>query len=339
MAKCAPVKQKDVESIPRLGHIYWHWISGIKLQIAEIKDALKASGYTEDDFLFASPKKAYHASLRDIRSMKFDATRILVRRLPVASINMIRHQVTFESLTKAKDSLSYRKEMFTQFDRRTDDVTVAIVGPAQANADLEKVVKAAFDARMKIVTEKEVRSFVKRQGRAMDHVMCKPRGGIWFVPDSHTKELNRLDKFVELVGGTLYMQPVLDTSQWRSDVGQFVDHDFEVEVEALNRKLKEQLADGKPKKKALETLAKNYHELHTKARAYKQLMNYRSEFIDETCKEQTLLMEKAIRGEVDDVSVQLSYKETKKLEREEAKAEKNAAVLETEDTDNSNVPF
>lgn len=329
MAKGAPVKQKDIESIPRLGHIYWHWISGIRLTLNEVKNGLKKTGYTEDQFLFASPKKAYHAALRDIRSMKFDKTRILVRRLPVASVNLIRHQITFEALTKKEDALWYRKEMFTQFDRRNGTVTVEVVGSADENDKLETIVNDAFDERMKIVTEQEVRDFIQRQGRMMNHVICKPRGGIWFVPEEKTDELTKLEAFVSEMGGTLYMQPVFDTSQWRSDVGQFVDHDFDVEVEALNRKLEAQLATGTPKKKALETLAKNYHALHTKARAYTRLMNYRSTHIDTTCKEQTDLMEKVIRGEVDSVTVQLSYKETKKIEREEEKAAKSKEVVES----------
>ena len=30
MPNGAPVKQEDIDKIPRLGHIYWHWIGGVE---------------------------------------------------------------------------------------------------------------------------------------------------------------------------------------------------------------------------------------------------------------------------------------------------------------------
>ena len=335
----APVKQKDVDSIPRLGHIYWHWVTGVEHPISDVEAALTASGYLPDEFQFTSPKKAYHAALRDIRSTKYDKTRILVRRIPVSSVNSIRHQVTFEALTIEDDCLAYKKEMFTQFDRRSGQVAVEVVGSADEADELETMVDDTFNRRMKTITELEVRSFIQRQGRKMNHVICKPRGGIWFVPEEKTAELKKLETFVVEMGGTLYMQPILDTADWRNDVGRFIDHDFDVEVEALNRKLERQLSEGRPKKKALETLAKNYHALHTKARAYKRMMEYRSTHIDETCKAQTERMGAAIRGEVSNVSVELSYKEKRKLKREEEKAQNAAEILNEKSTEESDVPF
>tara|TARA_R110000824_G_scaffold226800_2_gene414554 strand:+ start:791 stop:1810 length:1020 start_codon:yes stop_codon:yes gene_type:complete len=334
----APVKQKDIDEIPKLGCLYWHWIGKLELPINDVKCALVKNGFSEKDFYFADPKKAYHSALRDIRRYEFDNTRILVRRVNVSSVNVIRHQVTFESLTKAKDSLLYKKEMFTQFDKRTNSVAVEIVGTDDEG--LESKVNDTFDSRMKHATEDEVRQFIRRRGRMLNHIICKPRGGIWFVPESSTPGLLDLENFVVDVGGQFYTQPIFDTSDWRSDVGHFVDHDFDIEVEALNRKVKAQLAEGKPKKKALETLAKNYHNVITKARTYERLLNYRADHLREVCEAQTEIMEKAIRGEVDDVTVQLSSKESKKIEREEEMlSEFHREILDKESNEGSDVPF
>ena len=51
-------------------------------------------------------------------------------------------------------------------------------------------------------------------------------------------------------------------------------------------------------------------------------------------------MEKAIRGEVDDVTVQLSSKESKKIEREEEMlSEFHREILDKESNEGSDVPF
>jgi len=302
-----------------------------------VKDALESAGFESDAFRFSSPSVAYHAALRDLRTTVKAGAKILVRPIPSPTVRTIRHQVTFE-LLESDNSLGYTKEMFTQFNKLDQSVAVEAVTPNADHDELIAMVEGAFRRRLTTVTDQEIRAFVVRQGHQMNSVACKPRGGIWFASNDYKKRLEQVAQFVDILGGQFYMQPIFDTADWRSDVSRFVDHDLKVEVDAINRKLEEQLRSGKPKKKALLTIGQNYSTLISKARSYERLLSYQAEHLREVCAEQLDMMEKAINGEVQEIAVQLSYKETQEIKKLERQAEDIAAAATIQNLD-MDAPF
>jgi len=346
MASTAMLNAVDANNIPRIGHLFWYEVGGID-QSWQDAEAIFAKNKI-DPTLLPKPtrKKAYHSALKSIRKMGAGLqVRILARPVD-ATTKRIRHQITIESVSG--DTLEYYCEMFTQLDRETGDVqfeTGAHGDYNERDEAMQQLIEEEVRRHMDHITPQALRNFIAYEGHRLTAVCCRPRGGLWFVSEQHTKRMRSVQKLVEDFGDSwLHLHPVLDTTDWRSNIADYVERDFDVEIGKFTADVDTILDEAKGnagvvKQRVLETKIANFNQIQTKAAMYESLLNYRATHLREEVKKQCDRIEQIIRGEVPEFTSQLPYKERKQLERAEVRAAKaQAAGLELED-EFKEVPF
>lgn len=320
----------DAQDIPRLGHLVWYDIGPVDQARPDVRQLLADAGI--DPKLLPSPSKskAYHCALKEIRQMGTGDVRVLVR--PVYNkLSAIRHAVTVEMVKN--DNLEYRCEMFTVFQKDAGNVDFVTDGQSDRDDHWKETIEIAMDRHMNHVTPQEIRNFVGYDMNRMNAVSCRSRGGLWFVPSAHTSRLVKLQTFVESMacGSWMHAHPVLDTGDWRSNVADYVERDFDVEIGSFKADVEAILDDARAnggivKRKMLETKIKNFNEIQTKAGMYERLLNYRADHIRTEVAEQCEQLEAIVRGEVDEFTATVPYKERKHIEAEERRQAKAKAT-------------
>ena len=219
-------------------------------------------------------------------------TRTLIRPI-TETAEQVRHQVTQESHATNTDAdvseaLDYKREFFTIFNKTTNEMSfVKGQNGAKMNAgdiEVSEVIKKEFDRLTKKTTRNEISSWTILLMRRWHNVPLRPMGGIWFIGDDFTEEVRKLEAVYADIGSKLFMHPVVNTEEWRTDMSSCVDRDMEQDVKNLTADLDEILADAKAqggqiKSAVLDTRLRSFKALVSKTEMYERLLDYTSKKI------------------------------------------------------------
>lgn len=268
----------DAEKIPKLGHLVWYECTTTSLTYEEVEKILTKHGLDADTFPTANRKKAYHHAVGAYQS---EHDRVTVDKVPTpVSMNAFRHQitqvVTVEQNGGADNRLDFDAEVVTAFDKDSESVSVRAVGDDAHTRTVKAKLQKYIDHYMDNVHVDVVRDWLQAEFARCNAVNARKAGGIYFVADNYSAEIEAIENAMAEIGSTLFAHPVFDTQTWRQNAAGFVTDDLVADFGGMKRDLDalvdEAKTTGEIKRFKLETLLGRFVKLESKEGLYEDLL-------------------------------------------------------------------
>jgi hypothetical protein len=341
-------------NLPRLGWVFTYNVDKevealTKKQVTEI---LERNGYDANGFNHITPQKAYHVAKVRMQKTNLNADpKILLRPVTSKSSKHIVHQVTIETLATVKSGneeimgLEHDRHMFITFDKeKAENGEHPISFSKEGNRKMtsaDKTFATDFEAEYNKVLNhllaNDLYNWIWKTKNGWNTVSWRTTGGMFFAPDQHTPQVERMVKCIEDFGhGCIFKRiPVLNFPEHRKDVAESFNRDMEERIKELNDDLEELLkkgrADGTLPEKMLKDRLKKYNGIMSEAQMYGTMLQHRSDIVDKALGVIKDKVENVLAGKFKGVKAEISKAEQKAKAREERRKAREAAKAAKEE--------
>lgn len=136
-----------------------------------------------------------------------------------------------------------------------------------------------FDHLLHYMDSHAVRTAIREYIYRLSGVLVRESGGLYFVHQGHVEELTKLKGWVESVGSTFHMLPLLNLAEQRDMILEAFEEETIAEVERLMGEMKKILSD--PSRMIEATTFDNYGqraaELTSKVAEYNEMLGARAD--------------------------------------------------------------
>src|SRR4051812_15161982 len=176
-----------------LGEIITWSCSGVSIKLTDLIEALRDAGLDEGVARELAPRHAFSRACKRLSEAR------IIR--PIAEdATTITFQFTKES--RASDSYEYTLETRLTLEKGTGKVSCDLAGLATlAQEELDRCIAARNGADV-------TRAIQRLFERNADLFPIREKGGVYFVPDRHSAFVDRIDRFVKRLNGSLRRFPV-----------------------------------------------------------------------------------------------------------------------------------
>lgn len=230
MAAKRTTKKPNVDGMLLLGEIItWNARTDSTHTHSNVIEALKSADLDEDVCRELLPR---HAFARACRKMKDNRM--------IDPVNETEDIIVFQLTRKflADEELKFEKEILLRLNKTSGQIVCQ-------NAKLQELAQAKLDEAMDVRTTNDITKIVQRLFEAnADLFPVRNQGGVYFVPSEHRLFIERIQKFLETLGGHVNRFPVpMGTEQGDRAVQNSVadamsqlitDHTLAVEAFSLN---------------------------------------------------------------------------------------------------------
>ena len=176
-----------------LGEIITWSCSGVKIRLTDLIDALRDASLDEGVARELAPRHAFSRACK-----KLSEARII---RPVAEDT---HHITFQFTKESRGSDSYEYTLETRLalEKATGKVSCDLPGLATlAQEELDRCIAARNGADV-------TRAIQRLFERNADLFPIREKGGCYFVPERHSAFVDKIDRFVKKLNGSLRRFPV-----------------------------------------------------------------------------------------------------------------------------------
>lgn len=107
------------------------------------------------------------------------------------------------------------------------------------------LVSPTFNHMMTHLDSHAVRTFVREYLYALSAILAKENGGVYFVPQSHADELRRLREWVQSIGSSMDLMPLVNFDESRAMLVESFEQDALREVQQASSEITKILNDPK----------------------------------------------------------------------------------------------
>lgn len=260
-AKVNDLASMSDESI--FGHTVWYSMRDADTKYADFDAARIAAGIDAKSPKERTPKSAFLKAMaaldREVRKVGY-----LVRKLDDTAdeVNYVLiSESKLKDASKAKgDRLRYVAANVFTFDKTNVCLKVES-DPFKGDAN------RLYEFFCETMISKDIRTWLIARIREMNAIMLRPGGGIYFVPELHTAELQRLEDFVAGIGASiLFKLPVRMTTAEKKTMGTVAIASLTSEFNDLERTIPDDL--DKARTSTIKNAIANFGELKAKALYY-----------------------------------------------------------------------
>lgn len=288
-----------------LGQLIWFTISGADVNLNQAKQEVTNLNLSDQTLRTTiRPVDAFKKAANDIEK-KFPRhddgiqSSFLVRSVGQDSETSHRHVILERAIVKQgkKRKLVYDAVAELVFNRgnKHDDGTYSgysidvtrknppgVTFTTQEQEWLDAMVgglKGRFQHNLTHLDSHAIRTFVREYLYMLGGICVKPSGGVYFVQQVHKDELNRLWTFVDNIGSSFHMLPLLDLEEQRDMLLEAFEDETIGEVERLSSELSKILSDPNRniEQKTWDQKAERSAELLAKAQEYSDLLDRKTE--------------------------------------------------------------
>lgn len=265
--------QKKIGSHPLLGAmVYWSF-SDVDIPAQELQDAFEEHGI-EYRLPNVTGRRALTKALTILKKAQ--------KEKMIEKILEDEDQVVYAVLDKEvdRDRMELEVENLNAviFNKATQDLEFKFSGDA-----VSEQVKELFQELQGTYNAEDMRRLVKRYVTKLGCIMLRERGGVYFVPVTQLKEVERLSKMVDATFRDSHVSflGIVDTERTQQTVGRDFKREMLADVETAAQELVNLLdTNEEVRASTLQVRLDRYRFMHDKIEVYSELLRTDAKKID-----------------------------------------------------------
>jgi len=286
-----------------LGSLVWYTISEVDINFEKAKRELEDRGLSSSLLRPIRPVDAYRLATKELKRsfpmadhLKLN---ILVRNVGQDADAAYRQIVCERVNTKPgqKRKLIYDPSADVIFHRNTKvdgeatgSIEIHKRTPPKLERDMTNEQREWLEDRLNGLNSRfhhlrthlgnhKVRNFVREYLYSLGAVAVRESGGVYFVRQSRTDELENLGEWIQSIGSSFHATPLLDLMNQREMLARSFEEEAIKEVERLSSEIDKILEDTnrKVRESTFDDYALRAAELTSKAKEYADMLDIRSE--------------------------------------------------------------
>lgn len=260
----------DLADVPRLGALVWWTVSEVTISREDLKALFAEQGIPENALIDTRTRSAFKKALNEAEKDR------LVRRIKDDSESIVYGIVEETADSKALD-LTYSTENVVVYDKETKTLSF------KATGGREQEIRAAFEKYLTGYTSNEVREIVRKFVVSFcDGFLARDGGGVYFVPESKTSELVKMEAAVSRINGGshLFIMSVPDMKRERANALRLWVEEAHRQVAELEADVERLTGSEGTRKATLQARVEAFKALRSKADAYSTALGFEKETLE-----------------------------------------------------------
>jgi hypothetical protein len=336
-------------SLPRLGWVFTFEAPQTVevLSHQQTQDILERYGYDYSQFPVSDNKTYFCETRNRMQDMRLGADpRILIRPLGNRKQQIIRYQVTIEKASTVQingtdaDVLDHTRNMIVQFDRKMDKGDgyyegnpISFAKEHSTSVEDRKFMldfEACYNRIKQNILARNLYDWTLAQVHKWNVVRWRTAGGMFFVPDDFTPQLDQLMKVYDDIGAGALLKriPILNSEESRRDVAHSFDFEMEQQISTLNDELDALIQRGRSEGTLPQAMLRNritkYENILNDAGMYHKILKGRTDLVTAAIKVVKDKTQQILDNKFYGITAELSPTEQKKLERAKRREEREA---------------
>jgi len=335
-------------SLPRLGWVFTFEAPQTVevLSHQQTQDILERYGYDYSAFPVSDNKTYFCETRNRMQDMRLGADpRILIRPLGNRKSETVKYQVTIEKPSTAQingtdaDVLDHTRNLIVAFDTKTDKdygsvnpITFAKEGNGMSAEDRKFTLdfEAMYNRIKQNILSRNLYDWTLAQVHKWNVVRWRTAGGMFFVPDDYTPQLDQLMKVYDDIGAGALLKriPILNSEESRRDVAHSFDFEMEQQINTLNDELDALIQRGRSEGTLPQAMLRNrvqkYDTILSDAGMYEKILKGRTDLVTSAINVVKDKTQQILDNRFHGITAELSPTEQKKLERAKRREEREA---------------
>jgi hypothetical protein len=205
-----------------LGTAVWWEVNPCRVPLDSMVDALEAHGFDQKAIRKPSAKKAFSRATSDVEKQHKDVLARRIADLPQkAVVGIVGEQADAE-----RESLSYNQEATVRLNKETGTVD------SEGDEEIGNEFREKFGSYLDVVTEVDLRAFVRKAIENSDGIRLREKGLVYFVPRKNEERMVALDEMLkELHVGKLGVMRVVNGIREREETWDSFQENLRERVE------------------------------------------------------------------------------------------------------------
>ena len=253
-------------SAPILGHICWWRLKNVSISRKALEDLFNLHGL-DKRFLppVVSGKKAFTRALKEIQKSK------LVRKIKESEQEII-YGVVSEHVKPDELDIDYEVMDVIILDKVNELIRLKL-----HRLDYDWF-KNNFSYFKSIHTADDIRSMIVNVLDALNAVLVRKHGGVYFVPKTSTDGLDKLANVINSIGSSeFYSLGIVDVEKTKKTAISLFKAEMEEELEKQGEKLAELVAKEKVRVSTLKHALDDYKKAKEKISMFTRILEFQAE--------------------------------------------------------------
>jgi hypothetical protein len=261
--------KQGLKGISLIGYFIWWSIAGVKVERKKVQNLVKKSGL-EFEVPDVCERSAFLMAKREVKS-RAHANQVLIRNIKKGA----EHEVALvdEKLDETKRKLGYTHSATLYFDQ--DTKSIRCDHPHRA-FDL---IKEKYEEYKIFMNSYDIRVIIMKIIAPWKKVMVRDKGGIYFIPEKFTKELNKLEAVLDQLPGDCYLQvvPQINTEKSKRAIHRSLMDELTQKIEKFNKEMDSQKFTSN---KGWESQLSRFKDLRDKISFYTDALKFGAEDVE-----------------------------------------------------------
>lgn len=268
----------------RIGSYLWWGLREIEITRSRLARLFDEHKLSRD---YMPPPIVGHAAFRKaVAAVKLGKSGVLVRFIKESPQEII-YGVVRENVDDAAEDLNYKVKSKIVFRKRTESVVL------RGNHPIARDVKMLFEEYKDTYIHVDIRRWLVRMvNEHMDAVVLRLNGGVYFIPDTHTKLLSRVRQVISDLPGRsdFVVTPIFDSTETTANLGPATHDALAEEIARINQEI-EEFKVKLPRRDTLKRRLEDFGKLKARAQLFSDMLRFTSEDLVEGIRDLDTIVE------------------------------------------------